>query len=79
MPLGSVDEGFLLVEETGTGASHPFSGEKLSPVLALYRAADFDAAAELAERILRYQGLGHSVGLHTTRPDRARRSGPSAP
>ena len=36
---------FLVVEETGVGAEHPFSGEKLSPVLAFYRAPDFDAAA----------------------------------
>ncbi len=71
--------GFLLVEETGTGVAHPFSGEKLSPVLALYRAADFDSAAQLAERILRYQGLGHSVGLHTTRGERALRLGVTLP
>ena len=63
--------GFLLVEETGVGKEHPFSGEKLSPVLALYRAPDFTSAAALAERILRYQGLGHSVGLHTLSGDRA--------
>src|ERR1700736_3499784 len=71
--------GFLIVEETGTGPSHPFSGEKLSPVLALYRSADFDGAAELAERILRYQGLGHSVGLHTKRGARALRLGLDLP
>jgi sulfoacetaldehyde dehydrogenase len=71
--------GFLIVEETDAGAAHPFSGEKLSPVLALYRAADFDAAAKLAERILRYQGLGHSVGIHTQRPDRAQRLGLDLP
>ncbi len=29
---------FLIVAERGVGPSHPFSGEKLSPVLALYRA-----------------------------------------
>ena len=32
---------FLMVEENGVGAEHPFSGEKLSPVLAVYRARDF--------------------------------------
>ncbi|MCC6196906.1 MAG: aldehyde dehydrogenase family protein [Burkholderiales bacterium] len=61
----------LVVEEEGVGPAHPFSGEKLSPVLALYRAADFDAAAALAGRILRYQGAGHSVGLHSRDPQRA--------
>ena len=62
---------FLIVEEEGVGREHPFSGEKLSPVLAFYRAADFDAAAVLAERLLRHQGAGHSVGLHTRKDERA--------
>jgi sulfoacetaldehyde dehydrogenase len=62
---------FLIVREDGVGPDHPFSGEKLSPVLALYRAADFAAAATLAERLLRYQGAGHSIGLHSRAPDRA--------
>jgi sulfoacetaldehyde dehydrogenase len=56
---------FLVVAESGVGPGHPFSGEKLSPVLAFYRAKDFDAAAELASRILDYQGAGHSIGVHT--------------
>jgi sulfoacetaldehyde dehydrogenase len=56
---------FLMVEETGTGPAHPFSGEKLSPVLALYKAADFDQAFALTTRIYDYQGKGHSVSIHT--------------
>ncbi|WHZ10547.1 MAG: Succinate-semialdehyde dehydrogenase [NAD(P)+] [Burkholderiaceae bacterium] len=55
----------LMVEEDGVGPEHPFSGEKLSPVLALYHVADFEQAAALVERIYRYQGAGHSVGLHS--------------
>ncbi len=62
---------FLIVEETGVGPAHPFSGEKLSPVLALYSVADFAAAADLAARLLAFQGAGHSVGLHTKIADRA--------
>jgi sulfoacetaldehyde dehydrogenase len=62
---------FLVVEEQGIGRQHPFSGEKLSPVLALYRARDFEEAATLADRLLRYQGAGHSVGLHSRNPGRA--------
>jgi sulfoacetaldehyde dehydrogenase len=62
---------FLVVEESGVGPGHPFSGEKLSPVLAFYRAADFAAASSLADRLLRYQGAGHSVGLHTRKDGRA--------
>ena len=62
---------FLIVGETGVGDAHPFSGEKLSPVLAFYRVPDFAAAKALAERILRHQGAGHSIGLHTNVADRA--------
>jgi sulfoacetaldehyde dehydrogenase len=62
---------FLIVEEHGVGAGHPFSGEKLSPVLAFYRAADFAAASALAARILGYEGAGHSIGLHTRGDERA--------
>ena len=66
-----LDAGFLIVEETGVGPEHPFSGEKLSPVLTFYRVADFAAATALAERLLRHQGAGHSVGLHTRAEERA--------
>lgn len=62
---------FLMVEETGVGAAHPFSGEKLSPVLAVYRARNFAHAASIAGDILRYQGAGHSVGLHSKNDQRA--------
>ncbi|MEW5865092.1 MAG: aldehyde dehydrogenase family protein [Pseudomonadota bacterium] len=56
---------FLMVEETGTGPAYPFSGEKLAPVLAVYRARDFDEALALAAAIYDYQGKGHSVSIHT--------------
>jgi len=64
----------LMVEERhedGIGHEHPFSGEKLSPVLTLYRAADFDSAAQIVERIYAYEGAGHSVGLHSAIAERA--------
>ncbi len=61
----------LLVEEDGVGVQHPFSGEKLSPVLTIYRARDFDDAVQIVGRIYAYMGAGHSVGLHTARNERA--------
>jgi len=61
----------LLVEENGVGAAHPYSGEKLSPVLTLYGARDIDEAAQQVARIYEFQGAGHSVSLHTARPERA--------
>lgn len=65
------DTKFLAVETDGIGPDHPLSGEKLSRVAALYRARDYDHAAEIAARILAYQGAGHSIGIHTARDDRA--------
>ena len=59
------DAKFLMVEETGYGPSAPFSGEKLSPVLTVWRASNFKQAKELLAHIYSYQGAGHSVGLHT--------------
>ena len=64
---------FFLVEETGTGPDYPFSDEKLSVVLTVYRAGDFDAALQKVRAILEFKGLGHSCGIHTTNLDRARR------
>ncbi len=61
----------LLVEESGFGPSHPYSGEKLSPVLALYAANSFEHAIAIVEQIYAYQGAGHSVGLHSANPEHA--------
>jgi sulfoacetaldehyde dehydrogenase len=66
-----LDAAFLIVEQKGVGANHPFSGEKLSPVLAFYRARDFAEAAALARQLLGYQGAGHSIGLHSRDERRA--------
>jgi sulfoacetaldehyde dehydrogenase len=57
---------FFMVEGKGVGEEDLFSGEKLSVVLTVYRAADFDEALDLTRRILDYVGRGHSCGLHTT-------------
>jgi sulfoacetaldehyde dehydrogenase len=64
---------FFMVEETGVGRDHPFSGEKLSLALAVYRAKDFDAAITRVREILAFQGAGHSCGVHTRDLDHARR------
>ena len=61
----------LLVAETGVGPAHRFSGEKLSPVLTVYRVRDFAEAKETVRRIYGYQGAGHSVSLHTRADARA--------
>lgn len=62
---------YIGVETTGIGRDHPLSGEKLSRVVALYRARDFDHAVELTQAIQTHMGAGHSVGLHSTDDARA--------
>ena len=69
----------LLVEESQVGPEHPFSGEKLSPVLTVYRARDFADAMQIVKRIYSFIGAGHSVGLHTTRNERALELGERLP
>jgi sulfoacetaldehyde dehydrogenase len=64
---------FFMVEDEGIGPDHPFSGEKLSLVMTVYRARDFDHAEALVRGILDYQGRGHSCGIHTKDMDHARR------
>lgn len=60
------NKSFLLVEETKVGKAHPFSGEKLSVVLTIYRYSDgIESAVDLVNRITNYQGLGHTCGIHS--------------
>lgn len=61
-----VDRSFLIVEENGVGSNHPFSGEKLSVVLAIYRyQGDIQNAVTQVNAITDYQGHGHTCGIHT--------------
>lgn len=71
--LDSVPPGtkFLAVETSEIGPQNPLSGEKLSRILALYRAKDFADAKAITSRILSHQGAGHSVGLHSDLSTRA--------
>ncbi|MEL0307446.1 MAG: aldehyde dehydrogenase, partial [Halieaceae bacterium] len=64
----SIPEGvaFFIVPEDGWGPAHPFSGEKLSVIMALYRARDIDHAIELTQNIQAYQGQGHSCGIYSS-------------
>ena len=65
----------LMIEETGAGEAYPFSGEKLSPVLAVYKARDFDHAYSTLRAIYNYMGDGHSCGIHTKNDAHVRKLG----
>ncbi len=73
LPDAAARSRFVMVEESGVGPAYPFSGEKLSLVLTIYRARDFDEAVARVREILAYQGSGHSCGIHTRDQAHARR------
>ncbi|NQX87219.1 MAG: aldehyde dehydrogenase family protein [Halioglobus sp.] len=56
---------FLIIPETGAGPDHPFSGEKLTVTMALYKVSGIDEAVDLTNRIQAYQGQGHSCGIYS--------------
>lgn len=60
---------FFIVPESGAGADYPFSGEKMSVVMAFYRAANIDQATAMTNAIQAYQGQGHSCGIYSTNDD----------
>lgn len=62
---------FFMVAEDGVGPEFPFSGEKLSVVLTVYRWADLDECLDRIQRLLDFQGAGHSTGIHTADIGRA--------
>lgn len=59
------DRTWIIVEETGFGPEYPFSGEKLSVVVTLYKYDTFDDAIALVNSIQNYSGAGHSCGIHS--------------
>lgn len=60
---------FLIIPETGAGPDFPFSGEKLSVTMALYKVKDIDEAIALTNAIQAYQGEGHSCGIYSYSDD----------
>lgn len=56
---------FLLVEEVGSGFDYPFSGEKMSLVIAVYKVADVDEAIQVINSNQQYSGSGHSCGVYS--------------
>lgn len=62
IPAGKI---FFIVPETGFGPEYPFSGEKMTVTMALYRAKNIDDAIALTNNIQGYQGQGHSCGIYS--------------
>ena len=59
-----VNTKILIGEVESVDLSEEFAHEKLSPVLAMYRANSFDEAVEKAEQLIEDGGLGHTASLY---------------
>lgn len=55
----------LVAKEDGIGRDHPYSNEKLAPILAFYTAENYEKICELSQSILHYEGAGHTFSIHT--------------
>jgi sulfoacetaldehyde dehydrogenase len=73
------DAKLLLVEEKGTGKEYPFAGEKLSPILSVYRYNTLDDAIKLVKANLAYVGIGHSSGIHSNNEENIARFAAALP
>ncbi|MPY24582.1 bifunctional acetaldehyde-CoA/alcohol dehydrogenase [Shewanella sp. YLB-07] len=68
----------LIGEATDINDAEAFAHEKLSPLLGMYRAKDFDDAMDKAEALVTLGGIGHTSGLYTdqdTQEDRVKTFG----
>jgi sulfoacetaldehyde dehydrogenase len=76
LPAG---KSFIIVKEDRIGKAHRFSGEKLSPVLAIFTYSGFDQALAMVADIFEVGGKGHSVGIASFDDDHINRLALMAP
>jgi acetaldehyde dehydrogenase / alcohol dehydrogenase len=56
----------IIAEVEKIGKDEPFSFEKLSPILAMYRAQDYADGVDKAEQLVQFGGRGHTAVLYTS-------------
>jgi sulfoacetaldehyde dehydrogenase len=64
------DTRFLMVLGTKAGREDRFSGEKISPVLTVWKWDDFSEMVERMKEMHRFSGEGHSASIHSEHDDR---------
>jgi sulfoacetaldehyde dehydrogenase len=73
------DRKFIIVRGDGIGKEHPYSGEKLTTLLAVYKYNGFDEALAMMRAIYEVGGKGHSCGIYSYDADHIHRLGLAAP
>jgi len=73
------DRKFIIVHGDGIGKEHPYSGEKLTTLLAVYKYQGFDQALDMMRGIYEVGGKGHSCGIYSFDQDHIHRLAMAAP
>jgi sulfoacetaldehyde dehydrogenase len=73
------DRKFIIVRGDGIGKEHPFSSEKLTTLLAVYRYRAFEEALDMMRAIYEVGGKGHSCGIYSYDDDHIHRLALAAP
>jgi len=59
------DTRVIVAVDQGIGRGHPYSNEKLAPILAFYHAENYQKVCEHCCELLHYEGAGHTFSIHT--------------
>ncbi|MGJ9383792.1 aldehyde dehydrogenase family protein [Salipaludibacillus sp. CF4.18] len=74
------DRKFIIAKGDKIGKEHPFSSEKLTTLLAVYKyEGEFENALDMMRGIFEVGGKGHSCGIYSFNDDHINRLGLSAP
>lgn len=55
----------LVADEDGVGKGHPFSNEKLAPILGFFMEDSYEKVCDRCVEILYKEGAGHTFSMHT--------------
>jgi sulfoacetaldehyde dehydrogenase len=73
------DRKFIIVRGDGIGKAYPYSGEKLTTLLAVYKYGTFDEALSMMRGIYNVGGKGHSCGIYSFNPEHIHQLAMAAP
>lgn len=73
------DRQFIIVHGDGIGKDHPFSREKLTTLLAVYKYGTFDDALTMMRAVYEVGGKGHSCGIYSFNPEHIHQLALAAP
>jgi sulfoacetaldehyde dehydrogenase len=75
----AADRKFIIVRGDGIGRQYPYSGEKLTTLLAVYRYSGFEGALDMVRGVYEVGGKGHSCGIYSFDQDHIHRLAMAAP